>query len=380
MRTWHVITGEYPPQPGGVSDYVYLLSGALAAAQDEVHIWCPSYEKPRPDLPGVTVHDELGRFAPSDLRNMSRQLDRFPKPRRLLVQWVPHAFGYKSLNIVICLWLWNRARRGDSVDVMVHEPYLPFKRKAWRQNAAAWVHRLMTVILLRGAHHVWLSIPGWRAYLEPYAPSRPLGFDWLPVPSSVPVRDDAAAAGSIHRQFASDGLLVGHFGTYGGPIAPMLHQILPACLRAAPDVSVLLMGGGSQRFRDDFVRQFSDWQGRVHAAGYLDQSALSNHLAACDVLVQPYPDGVSSRRTTVMAALAHGRPTVTTSGALTEPLWKSSGGIALAPAGDTEGFVRSLMRLLEDPAERTRMGKAARELYRSQFDIRHIVDLLHEKI
>ena len=36
-------------------------------------------------------------------------------PRRLFVQWVPHGFGYKSLNMPFCLWVWRRARGGDSV-------------------------------------------------------------------------------------------------------------------------------------------------------------------------------------------------------------------------------------------------------------------------
>src|SRR5882672_9187765 len=35
---------------------------------------------------GVTVHRELGRFAPADLSRTGRRLDQFPAPRRLLVQ------------------------------------------------------------------------------------------------------------------------------------------------------------------------------------------------------------------------------------------------------------------------------------------------------
>ena len=150
MLTWHIITGEYPPVIGGVSDYCQLVAEGLAASGDDVHVWCP----PLPEMPasnGVTVHPTLGRISRRDLRAVDRLLDRFPPPRRLLVQWVPHGFGYRSMNVGFCLWLRQRARRGDRVEIMVHEPYLAFGGGALRWTAAASVHRLMTVILARAA-------------------------------------------------------------------------------------------------------------------------------------------------------------------------------------------------------------------------------------
>ena len=59
----------------------------------------------------------------------------------------------------------------------------------------------------------------------------------------------------------------------------------------------------------------------MHAAGYLSPAELSAHIAACDLFVQPYPDGITSRRTSAMACLSRARPVVTTTGHLTEPLW-----------------------------------------------------------
>src|SRR5262249_24483488 len=153
--SWHLITGEYPPQPGGVSDYTRLLAAGLAAAGSEVHVWCPSAPSPARHRTGVTVHRQLGQLGPSHLARVGRQLDRFPRPRRLLVQWVPHAYGWQSLNVAFCAWLLYRARIcRDDVQVMVHEAFLSFAG-TWRQWAAATVHRFMTLLLLGAARLVW---------------------------------------------------------------------------------------------------------------------------------------------------------------------------------------------------------------------------------
>ena len=126
MSEWHVIACEYPPQIGGVSSYVASVAAGLGAAGHSVHVWCPPAEGPRPAPHGVTVHDQLGQFTPGDLRRAGRTLDGFASPRRLLIQWVPHGYGYRSMNLPFCLWVRQRARAGDRVDLMVHEPFMEF--------------------------------------------------------------------------------------------------------------------------------------------------------------------------------------------------------------------------------------------------------------
>ena len=68
--------------------------------------------------------------APSAI--LSRALDTAASPR-VLVQYVPHAFGWKGGNLPFCLWLWNRKDRRPWV--MFHEVAFPFDR--WRPHEAA---------------------------------------------------------------------------------------------------------------------------------------------------------------------------------------------------------------------------------------------------
>ena len=381
MAEWHLITGEYPPQPGGVSDYSYLVAAGLAAAGDTVHVWCPPLGNRSPDLHtacGVVVHRELGDLGPAELRRVGQMLNRYPQPRRLLLQWVPHAFGKRSMNVAFCSWLWKRVRAdGDNVDIMVHEPSLAFNRAAsWKHNGAAVVHRLMTAVLLRAASRVWFSIPAWEARWQPYALGRRVPFAWAPVPSNVPVIDDPLAVADIRRRFTLGiARILGHFGTYGAYATEQLTALLPRIL-VDDDSHVLLLGRGGQDWRGNLSRKYPELAGRIHATGGLAPADLSLHLAACDVMLQPYPDGVNSRHGSVMAALAHGRPIVTNAGVFTESLWSESGAVALAPDQDTGAVVDLTRRLLADGAQREALGAAAAAFYHARFDLRHTVGAL----
>ena len=372
---WHIITSEYPPQPGGVSDYTYQVAAALAAEGDEVHVWCPPATEETPRSAGVIVHRELGSIAPADLRRVGRQLDQFAVPRRLLVQWVPHGYGYRSMNVSFCLWLLSRAKlRGDRVEVMFHEPFFAFIRQSWKQNAAAVVHRLMTMLLLQAAHHAWISIPAWEPMLRPYALGRAVPFAWLPVPSNIAASDDSAGISAIRAHYAPPGgLLVGHFGTYGQSIKETLMAVLPALLSGEEKLALLLLGRGSEGVREELSRRHPHLAPRLHALSGLAAEDVARHISACDVMLQPYPDGISARRTSAMASLANGRPVITTSGRITESLWAASGAVVLTPDGDAAAMTRATKRLLSDAAERQRLSATAHALYQSRFDLRHVV-------
>jgi glycosyltransferase involved in cell wall biosynthesis len=305
----------------------------------------------------------------ADLFRLGRELSRSPRPRRLLVQWVPHAYGWRSLNLPFCVWLWLRSvLHGDRVEIMVHEPFLAWEG-SWAQRVAALVHRLMTLLLLRSATRVWVSTPVWAARWKRYTLGKRVPFHWLPVPANVPVVRDPAEVAAVRAHLAPGGLLLGHFGTYGHLVTDLLEPALVRLLRERDDLSVVLLGRGSEGYRAALAGRHPDLARRVAATGALPAAELSLHLQACDLLLQPFPDGVTSRRGSVMAALAHGRPVVTTAGPLTEPLWATRGAVALAPAGDPAALADAAGLLLASREERARVGANGATLYDTVFSL-----------
>lgn len=383
LAPWHLITCEYPPDRAGVGDHTYRLAGGLAAAGDEVHVWCPGREGDAAsdgdgDAGGVTVHRTLGRFRPRDLWATGRALDAIPGPRRLLVQWVPHGYGYRSLNLPFCLWVLARSRlRGDPVELVVHEPFLPFRPGALRQCAAAAVHRLMILVLLLAPRRVWITVPAWEARLRPYALRRRLPMLWLPAVCTIPCHDDPHRVRTLRATLLRGRAgLVGHFSTYAASAREALAAIVPALVRPEGGPAVLLLGRDGETFARDLCRRHPELASAVTAPGLLSPEELSLHLQTVDLLCQPYPDGVSSRRSTAMTSLAHGVPVVTTWGELSEPLWRESGAVHLVPAGDAPSLTQAVTDTLADPAACRRLADAGQALYRRRFALPRVVDRL----
>ena len=72
---------------------------------------------------------------------------------------------------------------------------------------------------------------------------------------------------------------------------------------------------------------------------------MSAHLAAADLMVMPYRDGVSLRRGTLMAVLAHGRPLLTTAPAAPTPELRQGENMWLVPPDDPAALAAELFRV-----------------------------------
>jgi glycosyltransferase involved in cell wall biosynthesis len=174
-----------------------------------------------------------------------------------------------------------------------------------------------------------------------------------------------------------DGVIIGHFGTARERwTADCLAATVPEILRERPGAAFLLIGRDSSDLRGRVLARAPELHERVRATGPLGLEDISRHLSACDLVWQPYADGVSTRRTSLMATLSHRRAVLTTAGELTEPLWHQSGAVVLADAGDTAACVAALARLVDDADKRERLGAAAAALYAQRFELRHTLDAL----
>jgi hypothetical protein len=315
----------------------------------------------------VEVHGLPGGFGARGLVELTSGLARFPPPRRLLVQYVPQAFGYRAMNVPFCLWLAERRRPDDEVWVMFHEIAFPWGfGRPLAHNVLGAVTRGMARILRLRADRLLVSTPSWLPMLGNAAAT------WLPIPSNLPESVPADEVARVRAELCPAGTLLGHFGTYGDLVAGLLRPVTRRLLRADSTRKLLLLGRNGERF----AASLDVPKAQVVATGNLPDGEVAVRLAACDLLVQPFPDGVTTRRTSAMAGLALGVPTVTNDGALTEPRWRGEGAVALASSPSPDAIAELAEALLKDEAQRRKLGATARDVYRRELSMERTVEKL----
>jgi glycosyltransferase involved in cell wall biosynthesis len=346
-----------------------LVAIELARAGDAVNVWAPALHAPG-SVEAVENEDGIIMHGLSALRILDRALHA--TPGRILVQYTPHAFGWKAMNVPLVLWLYARCKM--DIAVMFHEVAFPLRRsQPLRHNLLGGVNRTMAALAARAARRIFISTPSWEVLLRRLVPGD-TRIMLLPIPSNIPVVKDGEGIAAIRRSFSpAAGPLVGHFGTYGRDISSLLDKVLPALLYEVPSADAILIGRNSEKYRSAITREHPELARRIHASGARPAYEISLCISACDLLVQPYPDGIATRSGAAMAGVAHGRAIVTNSGALTEPLWRERQAVAIAPTADIAALARDL---LADTARREQFAKSGASLYADQFDISHTIATL----
>ncbi len=370
-RRWVIVTGEYPPQRGGVGDYTQRVAAGLVRCGDEVHVFAPPAEG-QTATDGVHVHRLPDHFGPRSLRAMSRLLRQIPSPRTLLLQYVPHAFGFRSINVPFCVW-WAMQRR-EYRAVMFHEVSSPIDLRLYlKHSILGTVHRPMAAILIASANQVFTSTDAWRPLLErlgcPAARTTTLA-----IPSNLPESAKPQAVERHRSRLAGDArVLLGSFGTFGTYVAPLAAEVIQTVLQQVPECGAAVIGRGSRLFVSNWIRDDS-LRRRIAFADDLDADEAAAAIAACDVMVQPYRDGVTTRRTSMMASLALGKAVVTNAGVLTEPFWQNSN--ACSVVNGIEAMPAEAVQLLQSATRREELSAAARQFYEERFSLGRVIGIM----
>jgi glycosyltransferase involved in cell wall biosynthesis len=287
-------------------------------------------------------------------------------------------YGWKGMNVPFCLWL--LARR-EKTWVMFHEVAVEWNwRQPARRNGLAAVTQLMALLTAHSAQRLFVSIRAWEEQLRLLAPPQ-ADITWLPIPSNLPTEVPFNEVAAVRSRLAPDPCqrVIGHFGTFGEEIAAILAEAFSRLLEADHRRVAVVLGLGAKRFWNRFVGEHPQLKDRLHAEEGLPGAQVAAHLAACDVLLQPYPDGVSSRRTSLMAGLALGRPIVTNEGRLTEPLWAKMQAVWLANRFHATPLIRAVERLLANPEHQMWLAIHAVMEYRNRFAINRTIQTLRSQ-
>lgn len=378
-RPWQIIAGEYPPQHGGVSDYTQSIVSGLADAGHCSHVWTRGNSETT-EMPskGISVHRCAGNFGPADIRHLGRRLNAVTD-RLLLVQYVPHAFGYKAMNLPFAWWVRQRAtRHHDDVRIMFHEVAYPWVRTPLRHNLLAAVNELMVKLMVGHASRIYVSTTAWNPRLIRLGVN-PDKLVSLPIPSNIPEATDLRTVDLIRSRIATASpsrSIVGHFGTYGENVTRLLMPIVEQLISSKVPIHLLFIGGGGERFREQLVQRFQEWNAHISATGRIDAMDVAHHIRASDIMIQPFADGANTRRTSLMACLINRRATVSTTGHHCEAFWSDEKAVRLIELRNTKSAVYEICELIREPRIAVELGKRGYEYYSEHLSLKRTVTSL----
>lgn len=247
------------------------------------------------------------------------------------------------------------------VVLFAHEFAYPWGRRGWRGALQAGTQRAALVPLVSAATTLIATTPERVDWLR----SR----RWLPQRRVAVVRVFSTI--TPHPTSAETPPVPGRIGLFSfgteGLAADAVTRAVAAVARRSPEVHLTLIGApGPDSPAGDHWRRAANAAGcRIAFTGVAEEAEVSRQLAACQIIVFADPAGPSPRKTSLAAALAHGRAVV----ALDGPqrwldLIDCGGAVVVEPQAQT--LSNELGRLLADEDARADVGRRGQALYEAE--------------
>jgi glycosyltransferase involved in cell wall biosynthesis len=355
------ISGSYPPVPCGIGDYVQRLAQTLVTLGAEVHVITSAGRGIDQSDGSVHVWPVVEEW---NLRSLSVVGDKVRRigPDIANIQYPTQCYGRRMAVNLLPAYL--RSMLHVPVLTTVHE-YVTFHL----------LGRLRIALSALGSTAVILPDPENLDLLARRLPCRRSRFHHVPlganIVSELPVGYDRQAQRASLGARPED-IVVAYFG-FISPSKGLeaLVEAMGIALSSRPQPPLRLLLVASKEPTDpsyaDYHRRVRELVDsaipaeRVYWTGYASAEKVSAWLASADMAVFPFVDGASPRRTTLLAALGHGLPVISTMG--TGATWSglaAKQGVLLVPPMKPEALRQAITLLAADVGSRDRLAANAR--------------------
>ena len=411
-----LLTAEYRPQPGGVGDYTHELAQALGAIvlvvgdrqrirfngeTDRADVGAqliapnqpenqPGGDKSRPygaDIVGAGFIPPSGQNLQSTIYNLHSGTGwaMLPAVHRALLRQkidalnIQYQTGAYRMHPAVNLLPLYLKLRGNPARVVVtfHDLLLPYLfPKAGRMR------RLANWLLLKFSDAAIVTnvedatvVAGWGDKVQV-----------IPIGSNIAVSPPDDYSRDMWRREHHIGdheVLIAYFGLLNQ--SKGLDTLLHALATLPPRFKLAIIGGGvgssdqtNRRFAAQIEAEIErlGLGQRIIRSGQISEREVSAWLCSADLAALPFRDGATLRRGSLLAALAHGLPTVSTTASRTPTPSPSRGegsnpGLPelidgdnqmLVPPDNAAAFAAALTKLADDVWLQARLSEGARQL------------------
>ena len=369
------VVGVSESQTCGVRDHATLLAAALG----EEDVACTMHWLSRREHSLRGVRSEFRTWT----RALAGELER-ARPDAIVLHYSVFSYSYRGLPLFAGPVRSALRATGIPLITILHEPAYPWRLGGLHGKVWALTQRAALVGLMRDSTAALVTAPFRAEWLasRPWFARRPLALapvfsnlpaptvqppsTWLPVdarassdtppPTIVPAANAAENGPQPHQS----GNTVGLFGyAYEGAARQLVLDAVRMLVDRGLHVRLELLGspGRGVPLADVWLADAREHgiEGLLSFSGVLPAQELSNALAACDVLLHAEASGPTSRKGTLAASLASGRPVVALDGPLRwSELIDAEAAVVVQP--NVTALTGALARLLEDESAREAVG------------------------
>jgi glycosyltransferase involved in cell wall biosynthesis len=274
----------------------------------------------------------------------------------ILLHYSVFAYSHRGVPLFVHPVVSALSRLGVPIVSVLHEYAYPWRRGGARGTVWAATQRAILLEVMRASSAIVVTADFRAAWLKrrPLLPKREAVL--APVFSNLPPPAPERPA----QRWPSVGL----FGySYEGTAQTLVLDAMAMLHERGTPAELRLLGAPGQASATG--RQWSQaaqergLADTLHFSGIVGAQELSDALAGCDILLFADAPGPTSRKTTLAASLASGRPVVALDGRHT---WKelTDSGAALVVAPSADALADAVSGLLLDDARREGLGARGR--------------------
>jgi glycosyltransferase involved in cell wall biosynthesis len=297
-----LLSPYYPPHLGGVSDYTYQLAqhlkGQAIVLTNDVLEREPAEHVLEVSIPLAKkkLHAKVNSHHISDL----------------IIQYTPLAFNPNcygiNLSLISSLLYLKMKKANVTTYLYAHEVRYPCELTL-KGFILGPLHFIQFIILCFLNEHVFFSTKKFEKEWASYLPffKRKM--------STVPIMSNIIPASDFEPIYPRKNQIIYFGGHHPTQYNEMAIKTMEEISKIDPTTSFVILGLGK-----DLLKLSDHLRTQTKVCGYLSQQEVSTYYQESKLALLPLMDGCSTRRGTLMCALAHGVPVMTNLGSSSDTI------------------------------------------------------------
>lgn len=363
MTPWLVLAPSAPGRLDGIGDQSWQLARAMGRRGAPADLVVRTTES------ASAIRRDVGDGAPlvdtvTSWRALAEPawIERAASTAGVVVNFFPSAYVRKDLPALL-KWLHRVGAAGRPRVLTLHE-FWASPVGSIRRAVLSAIHRRTLAFLSARVDHVVVTTGLAKRLLCEAGVARRQDVRIIPIGTNIDVTGRAVEG-------ATPTIVM--FGQPAGMHADTLVALARWVAESPRPVELCWLGRSVEEMQQFWTsRQLPI--GRVTFAGGLAATEVSQRLASAKIGLAPYIDGVSTRRSSFAALVAHRLPIVGLDASCTDAWLRDSGALLLSSLDTPGAFVANIERVLDDPARAAALSAATAEIYETRLSWDRIAD------